>query len=110
MHLKETRIALATYVVGNAQIFDCKEEDCKFVWKLKPDVIEVHLPGFLKRYFNDFYEEGSAPYNKYCKLALDYLSKGSSSNELYKWLEEEDDCGLTIEDEELGGGLMITIG
>src|SRR5258707_4429842 len=74
MRLKETRIGLATAIVGNPQSFDCKEEDGKFVWKLKPNVIEAHLPGFLKRYFNDFYEEGSALYNKYCKLTLDYLS------------------------------------
>lgn len=100
MHLIETRIGLATAIVGNPQSFDCKEEDGELVWKLKPNVIEVHLPGFLRRYFNDFYEEGSALYNKYCKLTLDYLSKGPSRDELYEWLEGEDDCELTIEDDE----------
>lgn len=44
MHLKETRIGLATAIVGNPQSFDCKEEDGKFTWKLKE--LERHVEFF----------------------------------------------------------------
>jgi hypothetical protein len=48
------------------------------------------LPGFLKRYFSDFYKEQSHKYDKRAKPVLDFLSRAPSTETFYGWLEDSD--------------------
>ena len=99
MGSKEIREGLGKAVVENPQCFDCRKEGNGVVWKLKPDIIETGLAGFLKRYYNDFDGGRYSRYHGTCKWILEYLSKGPSRDELYKWLEEGH-CGIRIKNDE----------
>jgi hypothetical protein len=52
------------------------------------------LLSFLKRYYADFYGEGSAYYNKHCKQAIEYLSQKPSKEELQDWMDDRNTNAL----------------
>ena len=99
MDLEDAKNGLAKAIVKNPECFDCQEEDDYFVWRLKPDIQETRLLGFMTRYFNDFYLGQSDQYARRCQPVLDYLSGNPSADEFYDWLEEEGE--LTIDTREM---------
>ncbi len=78
----------AKKVVDNPKIFDFDRKKDECIWTLKSSIRKEHLPIFLKKYYADFYEEGSMYYERACKPILAFIETNPSEKECEKWLEK----------------------
>ncbi|WP_316833780.1 hypothetical protein [Pedobacter nutrimenti] len=74
-------------LVDNPSSFNFKKTDGKYIWTLKPEILEKNLKPFLEQYYSDMYGIEYTS-NEDCKEALSLLDSKPTKSQLNKYLEE----------------------
>ena len=90
MDLEAFKAEVAKATIESPESYDSKEVGGMVYWTIRRVAREAHLVDLLNRYGADFYGSESREFDKYCKLAIDYLATNPSDPDLAAWIENSE--------------------
>ncbi|MES1249817.1 MAG: hypothetical protein ABUL46_03990 [Chitinophaga rupis] len=100
-NLADMKSLFAKEIIDNPESFKCSKEGDSYIWTLKPSIAKKYLAGFLKRYYQDFYNPNSDYYKNNCEPIIGYLSSNPTIEELKNWSENSNDGYLNFDEDEI---------
>lgn len=78
----------ATTIIRNPDLFNCEERNGRYIWKLKPEILEQHLYPFLKEYYKEACKADPNYLEKHCGSILSFLENWPAVPELFQFLRD----------------------
>ena len=78
----------ASTIIGKPDLFNCEETNGRYIWKLKPEILEQHLYPFLKEYYKDACKANPNYLKEHCGYILSFLKNWPAIPEIFRFLRD----------------------